>query len=95
MNIQVTEKEKLGKYLIKLRKEISSEDYEKEYISQQELADSNLGLTKFFIGSVERGKGNPTLDKLIFMAKALKLEKIKLFDIEINVNKYIKELKDS
>tara|TARA_R110002049_G_scaffold226907_1_gene398998 strand:- start:264 stop:548 length:285 start_codon:yes stop_codon:yes gene_type:complete len=88
----VTEKEKFGKYLLKLRKKISSKDYNKEHISQQELADNNTGLTKYLIGTVERGEANPTLDKLIFIAKALNLKTINLFEIEINVDKYLKEL---
>ena len=88
----MTEKEKFGKYLLKLRKKISSKDYNKEHISQQELADNNTGLTKYLIGTVERGEANPTLDKLIFIAKALNLKTINLFEIEINVDKYLKEL---
>lgn len=88
----MTEKEKLGKHLLKLREKISSTDYNKEHISQQELADNNIGLTKHLIGTVERGEANPTLDKLIYLAKALNLKAINLFEIEINVDKYIKEL---
>ncbi|HTN69306.1 MAG TPA: helix-turn-helix transcriptional regulator [Dysgonamonadaceae bacterium] len=89
----MTEKEKLGKYLLNLRKEIPSNEYKNEHMSQQEFADNNTGLTKFLVGSVERGKANPTLDKLIFLAKGLNLKKINLFDIQIDVDKYIKELK--
>lgn len=88
----MTEKERLGKHLLKLREKIPSKDYKKEHISQQELADNNTGLTKYFIGSVERGEANPTLDKLICMAKALDLKTVSIFDLEINVNKYFKEL---
>ncbi|WP_200975604.1 helix-turn-helix domain-containing protein [Echinicola sp. 20G] len=89
----MTEKEKLGKYLLKLREKIPSKEYDKEHISQQELADNNTSLTKFLIGTIERGEANPTLDKLIFLAKALNLKTISLFELEINVDKYIKELK--
>ncbi|MGS2764821.1 helix-turn-helix domain-containing protein [Sinomicrobium sp. M5D2P9] len=89
----MTEKEKLGKQLLELRKKIPSKDYDKEHISQQELADSNTSLTKFFIGTVERGEANPTLDKLILLAKALNLKTINILELEINVDKYIKELK--
>ena len=89
----MTEKEKLGKYLLELRERIPSKEYDKEHISQQELADSNTGLTKFFIGTVERGEANPTLDKLILLARALDLKTITLLELEINVDKYIKELK--
>ncbi|WP_215225037.1 helix-turn-helix domain-containing protein [Echinicola shivajiensis] len=88
----MTEKEKLGKYLLKLREKIPSKEYDKEHISQQELADNNTSLTKFLIGTIERGEANPTLDKLIFLAKALNLKTISLFELEINVDKYIKEL---
>jgi len=88
----VTEKEKLGKYLLKLREKVPSKEYNKEYISQQELADNN-GLTKHLIGTIERGEANPTLDKLIFLARALNLKKVNIFDIEINVDSYIKESK--
>lgn len=89
---EVTEKERLGKYLLKLRSEIPSLDYKKEHISQQELADNNIGLTKYLIGTIERGEANPTLDKLILMAKALDVETVKLFEIKINVEKYLSEL---
>ncbi|WP_186755961.1 helix-turn-helix domain-containing protein [Echinicola salinicaeni] len=89
----MTEKEKLGKYLLKLREKIPSKEYDKEHISQKELADNNTSLTKFLIGTIERGEANPTLDKLIFLAKALNLKTISLFELEINVDKYIKELK--
>ena len=88
----MTEKEKLGKHLLKLREKISSKDYNKVHISQQELADNNMGLTKHLIGTVERGEANPTLDKLIYLAKALNLKAVNLFEIEINVDKYLKEL---
>ncbi|WP_348688596.1 helix-turn-helix domain-containing protein [Zunongwangia profunda] len=89
----LTEKEKLGKYLTKLRQRVPSEEYSKDHISQQELADNN-GLTKYLIGTIERGEANPTLDKLIFLAKALKLKKVNIFEIEINVDRYIKEIKN-
>ena len=62
----MTEKEKLGKELRKLREKIPSSEYDNDHISQQELADKNIGLTKYFIGTVERGEANPTLEKLIF-----------------------------
>lgn len=65
---------------------------DKEHISQQELADNNTGLTKYFIGSVERGEANPTLDKLILLAKSLDQKKVTFFDVQIDVQKYIEEL---
>ncbi len=89
----MTEKEKFGKYLLKLREKAPSKDYNKEHISQQELADNSIGLTKYLIGTVERGEANPTLDKLIFLAKSLNLKKINFFEIQIDVDKYIRELK--
>ncbi|MFI2741257.1 helix-turn-helix domain-containing protein [Zhouia sp. PK063] len=90
----MTEKEKLGKELLKLREQIPSKDYDKTNISQQELADNNVGLTKYLIGTVERGEANPTLEKLVYLAKALNLEKLNIFDIEIDVNKFIREIKE-
>ncbi len=90
----MTEKEKIGNYLFKLREKIPSKEYNKPHISQQELADNHLGLTKFTIGSIERGEGNPTLDKLILFAKGLNLKKVNLFEIQIDVEKYIRELKE-
>ncbi|PUU69909.1 hypothetical protein DBB36_11455, partial [Flavobacterium sp. WLB] len=72
----MTEKEKLGEGVRELREKVPSSDYNKEYISQQELADKNVGLTKHFIGTIERGDANPTLEKLIFLAKALNLKSI-------------------
>ncbi len=90
----MTEKEKIGNYLLKLREKIPSKEYNKPHISQQELADNHPGLTKFTIGSIERGEGNPTLDKLILFAKGLNLKKVNLFEMQIDVDKYIKELKE-
>lgn len=88
----MTEREKLGQQIKKLREEISSADYDSRHISQQELADRNIGLTKYLIGTIERGEANPTLDKLILLAKALNNKNITLFGVEINVDKFIKEL---
>tara|TARA_R110002050_G_scaffold298118_1_gene460739 strand:- start:1295 stop:1570 length:276 start_codon:yes stop_codon:yes gene_type:complete len=90
----LTEKEKIGNYLFKLREKIPSKEYNKPHISQQELADNHLGLTKFTIGSIERGESNPTLDKLILFANALNLKKVNLLEVQIDVEKYIKELKE-
>lgn len=89
----MTEKERLGKQILKLREQIPSKDYSKIHISQQELADTNIGLTKHLIGTVERGEANPTLEKIIFLAKSLNLETVNLFGIEINIDKFIKENK--
>lgn len=87
----MTEKEKLGEELRKLREKIPSSDYNKDYISQQELADKNIGLTKHLIGTIERGDANPTLDKLIFYAKALNYKTVSVLNVEINIDKFIKE----
>ncbi|KJJ39312.1 helix-turn-helix domain-containing protein [Aequorivita vladivostokensis] len=91
----MTEKEKIGNYLLKLREKIPSKEYNKLHISQQELADNNPGLTKFTIGSIERGEANPTIDKLILFAKGLNLKKINLFEMQIDVEKYIKEMQEN
>ena len=87
----MTEKEKLGEELRKLREKIPSSDYNKDYISQQELADKNIGLTKHLIGTIERGDANPTLEKLIFYAKALNCKTVNILNVEINIDKFIKE----
>lgn len=87
----MTEKQKLGEVLRKLREKIPSSDYDKEHISQQELADKNIGITKQLIGSIERGEANPTLEKLIFHGKALNLKTINILNVEINIDKFIKE----
>ncbi len=88
----MTEKEKIGKQVLKLRERLSSKEYDKEKISQQELADTNFGLTKHLIGTVERGDANPTLEKIMLLAKALKVRKMELYEIEIDVNKFIDEI---
>tara|TARA_B100001063_G_scaffold243286_1_gene273598 strand:+ start:1181 stop:1462 length:282 start_codon:yes stop_codon:yes gene_type:complete len=88
----LTEKEKIGKQVLKLRERLSSKEYDKEKISQQELADTNFGLTKHLIGTVERGDANPTLEKIMLLAKALKVRKMELYEIEIDVNKFIDEI---
>ena len=87
----MTEKEKLGQELRKLREKIPSSDYNKDNISQQELADKNIGLTKHLIGTIERGEANPTLDKLIFYANALNYKTVSILNVEINIDKFIEE----
>lgn len=87
----MTEKERLGEEFRKLREKVPSTDYNKPHISQQELADKNIGVTKHLIGTIERGEANPTLEKLIFHAKALNLKTIKVLNVEIDINKFIKE----
>lgn len=88
----MTEKEKLGNEIRKIRESIPSTEYSKDHISQQELADKNVGLTKHLIGTIERGDANPTLEKMVYLAHALNKKKITIFDIEIDVIKFIKEL---
>lgn len=90
----MTEKEKLGNELKRLRENIPSSEYENVHISQQELADRNIGLTKHFIGTVERGEANPTLEKLIFHLKALDLKSIKISNVEIDIDKFISEIEN-
>lgn len=87
----MTEKEKLGVELRKLREKIPSSEYNNENISQQELADKNIGLTKHLIGTIERGRANPTLEKLIFLGKALNLKTVTILNVEINIDKFIEE----
>lgn len=88
---EVTEKQKLGEEMRKLREKITSSDYVNDHISQQELADKNIGLTKHLVGTIERGSANPTLEKLVFLAKALNQKTINILNVEINVDKFIKE----
>ena len=90
----MTEKEKLGDALRKLREKIPSSEYNNEHISQQELADKNIGLTKYFVGKIERGDANPTLEKLVFHAKALNFKTINILNVDINIDKFIKENSD-
>ncbi|MGV0957899.1 helix-turn-helix domain-containing protein [Empedobacter falsenii] len=87
----MTEKEKLGIYLTSLRKNIKSSDYIDKSISQQELADKTKGLSKNTLLSIENGSANPTLDSLIILANALNQDKLNIFNISIDVKKYIKE----
>lgn len=90
----MTEKEKLGNELRRLRENIPSSEYENVHISQQELADKNIGLTKHFIGTVERGEANPTLEKLILHLKALNFKSIKILNVEIDIDKFISEIEN-
>lgn len=87
----MTEKEKIGNKIKELREKIPSSDYSKDHISQQELADKSIGVTKHLIGTIERGEANPTLDKIILVAKSLNLQKVNLLGVEIDVNKFFKE----
>lgn len=88
----MTEKEKLGQEFKILRENIPSKEYKGKVMSQQELADNNNGVTKHLIGTIERGEANPTLEKIVLLAKALNLKTINILNIEINVNKFISEI---
>jgi len=48
------------------------------HITQEELAE-RAGLSYKFIGEIERGKANPTIDTVWALAKALRLEIHELF----------------
>ena len=48
-------------------------------ITQEELADL-VGVDRSYMGFVERGERNPTLDKIGKIAKALKVAPADLFD---------------
>ncbi|MFD2939203.1 helix-turn-helix domain-containing protein [Flavobacterium notoginsengisoli] len=90
--INVTEKEKIGEECRKLREKISGLGSLDKPISQQELADINDGVTKELIGTIERGQANPTLEKMVLIAKSLKKETVTILDVEINVEKFIREM---
>lgn len=88
----MTEKEKLGEHFKNLRETIPSSDYENKFISQQELADKSNGITKNYIGTVERGEANPTLEKLILQAKAVNLKTFMIAGVEIDIEKFLIEI---
>lgn len=88
----MTEKEKLGEHFKNLREIIPSSDYKDKSISQQELADKSNGITKNYIGTVERGEANPTLEKLILQAKAVNMKTFKITGIEIDIEKFLQEV---
>ncbi|MFC0778695.1 helix-turn-helix domain-containing protein [Flavobacterium sp. HJSW_4] len=88
----MTEKEKLGEEFKRLRENIPSKEYKGKPISQQELADHNTGVTKHLIGTIERGEANPTLEKILYLAKSLNIKTISILNVDINVEKFIKEI---
>lgn len=49
-------------------------------MTQEQLADV-IGVDRSYMGFVERGERNPTLDKIIKIAKALKTQPSRLLDI--------------
>lgn len=87
----MTEKEKLGLAVLKIREQIPSSSPKEGHISQQDFANQNIGIKKLFLGSVESGIANPTLDKIVLLAKALGFKKTEILGVEIDVNKYIEE----
>lgn len=87
----MTEKEKLGLAVLKIREKIPSPSPKEGHISQQDFANQNIGIKKLFLGSVESGIANPTLDKIVLLAKALGFKKTEILGVEIDVNKYIEE----
>jgi len=62
---------KFGVRIQKLRK--------KKGLTQEDLADE-IGVDRSYMGFVERGERNPTLDKLAKIAKALQVKLSELFD---------------
>jgi transcriptional regulator with XRE-family HTH domain len=50
-----------------------------EGLSQEELAE-RMGISSKYLSSIERGKENPTLDTLIRLANALKIEPSEIFN---------------
>lgn len=50
-----------------------------EGLSQEELAEK-MGISSKYLSSIERGKENPTLDTLIKLANALKIEPSEIFN---------------
>lgn len=48
-------------------------------MTQEDLADA-IGVDRSYMGFVERGERNPTLDKIAKIAQALKIKLSELFD---------------
>lgn len=69
LNTGIVQK-KFGKGIQQLRKERG--------LTQEDLADL-VGVDRSYMGFVERGERNPTLDKIIKIAKALKITLSELF----------------
>lgn len=69
MQVSVGHK-KFGQQIQKLRKE--------KNLTQEDLAE-HVGVDRSYMGFVERGERNPTLDKIIKIAKALKVTLSELF----------------
>lgn len=65
---------RFGKRIQELRKE--------KGLTQEDLADL-VEVDRSYMGFVERGERNPTLDKIIKIAKALKITLSDLFDFNV------------
>jgi len=65
-----TTHKRLGQRIYQLRKKLN--------LTQEDLA-FKIGVDRSYMGFVERGEKNPTLDKLIKIADALKVSLSKLF----------------
>lgn len=74
------ERERFGKHILALRKQIKSFEYEGRYVSQQELADRSGHINKKTIGQIERGEINAKFDTLLALGKVLNVPINKLFD---------------
>lgn len=70
MKIRTITHKKLGNRIKELRKELA--------MTQEDLA-FKVGVDRSYMGFVERGEKNPTLDKLRKIAKALKVNLSQLF----------------
>jgi len=64
---------RFGQRLKELRKE--------KHLTQEDLA-FGVGVDRSYMGFVERGERNPTLEKIGKMAKTLKIKLKELFDFE-------------
>lgn len=69
MSVSITHK-KFGKRIQELRKQ--------KKLTQEDLADA-ISVDRSYMGFVERGERNPTLDKVIKIGKALNITLSELF----------------
>lgn len=74
------ERIKFGKHVLKLRRKITSVEYQNRSISQQELADGSDYINKKTIGQIERGEVNVQFETLLALAQALKISLKELLD---------------
>lgn len=76
----ITERIKLGKHILKLRRKIKSVEYQNRSISQQELADRSDYINKKTIGQIERGEVNVQFETLLALAQVLNVSLKDLLD---------------